>query len=73
LPGGGQFTNLASRFCGGARVGQILTNQKTLPKVENLVEAQAIRELRQKGFVRPVVAFHIVNLKGNVQSKEYIY
>jgi len=73
LLGGGQFTNLASRLCGDAKVGQILTNQKTLRRVENLVEAKQLEELRQKGFVRPVVALNIVNLKRNTESREYIH
>ena len=59
----GNVTNLASRLCGEAKGGQILTDLKTLSKVEDLVEAEPPEELHLKGFVRPVVAFNIGKLK----------
>ena len=59
----GNVTNLASRLCGAAKGGQILTDQKTLAKIENLVGAEPLEELYLKGFVRPVRAFNIVNLR----------
>ncbi len=59
----GSVTNLASRLCGEAKGGQILTNQKTLSKIEHLVEAEPIEELHLKGFARPVSAFNIMNLQ----------
>ena len=59
----GNVTNLASRLCGAAQGGQILPNHKTLSKIENLVEAEPLDELHLKGFVHPVQAFNIVNLK----------
>lgn len=55
----GTVTNLAARLCGEARDGQILTNRKTLSEVEHLVEAEAVGELRLKGFAKPVPAFNI--------------
>ncbi len=59
----GIVTNLASRLCGEAKDGQILTDLTTLSRVEGLVEAEPLGELRLKGFVRPVAAYNIVNLK----------
>jgi adenylate cyclase len=59
----GKVINLAARLCGAAKGGQILATQKTLSKVENLVEAEPIEELNLKGFVRAVRAFNILNLK----------
>ena len=59
----GNVTNLASRLCGAAKGGQILTDQKTLAQIENLVGAEPLEELYLKGFVRPVHAFNIVNLR----------
>ena len=59
----GNVTNLASRLCGAAKGGQILTDQKTLAQIENLVGAEPLEELHLKGFVRPVRAFNIVNLR----------
>ena len=50
----GTVTNLAARLCGEAGAGQILTNRKTLSELEHLVEAEAIGELRLKGFAKPV-------------------
>jgi class 3 adenylate cyclase/CheY-like chemotaxis protein len=59
----GNVTNLAARLCDEAKGGQILTNQKTLSRVEDLVEFEPLAELQLKGFSRPVAAFNIVKLK----------
>jgi len=59
----GNVTNLASRLCDEAKGGQILTNQKTFSKIEELFEAEPLEELVLKGFSRPVAAFNIVKLK----------
>jgi adenylate cyclase len=59
----GNVTNLAARLCSEAKGGQILTNQKTVSKIEHLVEIERVGEMSLKGFVRPVVAYNILNLK----------
>jgi adenylate cyclase len=59
----GNVTNLAARLCDEAKGGQILTNQRTLSKVEDLVEFEACEELHLKGFSRAVAAFNIIKLK----------
>ncbi|HKA33038.1 MAG TPA: response regulator [Candidatus Binatia bacterium] len=59
----GNVTNLASRLCDEAKGGQILTNQKTLARIEHLVETDPPQELQLKGFVRPVTAYNIARLK----------
>ncbi len=59
----GNVTNLASRLSGAAKAGQILTNQKTLSKIEDFVETEPLEELHLKGFARPVATFNIVKLK----------
>jgi len=59
----GNVTNLASRLCGAAKGGQILTDQKTMAQVEDLAEAEPLEDLHLKGLVRPVRAFNIVGLK----------
>ena len=59
----GNVTNLAARLCAEARARQILTNQKTLSKIEDLVEVEPLEELQLKGVSRPVAAFNIVRLK----------
>ena len=59
----GNVTNLASRLCNEAKGGQILTNQKTLSKLEHVVEAESLGEMHLKGFVRPVSVFNILAFK----------
>ena len=59
----GNVINLASRLSDAAGGGQILTNQRTLSRVEDVVEAEPVDALHLKGFVRPVPAFNIVRLK----------
>ncbi|MBI1997487.1 MAG: adenylate/guanylate cyclase domain-containing protein [Deltaproteobacteria bacterium] len=59
----GNVTNLASRLCDEAQGGQILTNRKTLCKLENMVETEDLGEMQLKGIARPVAAFNILDLK----------
>jgi adenylate cyclase len=66
----GNVTNLASRLCGAAKGGQILTDQKTLNHIEALVEAEPLEEMYLKGFVRPVRAFNIVGLRRHAEGSE---
>jgi adenylate cyclase len=69
----GKVINLAARLCGEAKGGQILTNQKTLSKIENLVEAEPLEELHLKGFDASVSAFNIVNLKHHTDNLKHIH
>jgi adenylate cyclase len=59
----GKVTILASRLSSEANGGQILTDQKTLAKVEHLVEAEPLGEVQLKGFGRPTAVFNIIGLK----------
>jgi adenylate cyclase len=59
----GKVTNLAYRLCDEARGGQILTNEKTLSRIEALVQAEPLEKLQLKGFLRPVTAFNIRGLR----------
>ena len=59
----GNVTNLAARLCGEAKGGQILTDRKTLNKIEELIEAEAPEELQLKGFTRPVAAYNLLRLR----------
>jgi class 3 adenylate cyclase len=59
----GTVTNLAARLCSEAKAGQVLTNQKTLARIEDLVEAEPVGALTLKGFSAPVHAHNIVRLK----------
>lgn len=66
----GSVTNLASRLCGAAKGGQILTDQKTLNQIGELVEAESLEELHLKGFARTVRAFNILGLKRRAETGE---
>jgi adenylate cyclase len=59
----GNLPNLAARLCAEARGGQILADQKTMAKIEEQFDAEAIPELQLKGINRPVVAFNIIRAK----------
>ncbi|HYA28826.1 MAG TPA: response regulator [Acidobacteriota bacterium] len=59
----GNLPNLAARLCAEARGGQILTDQKTMTKIEELFEAEPLPELQLKGISRPVVAYNIIKAK----------
>ena len=59
----GSVNILAFRLSEAAKGGQILTNQKTLLRIEDLVHAEPLEERNLKGFDRPVVPFNIVSLK----------
>jgi class 3 adenylate cyclase len=59
----GNLPNLAARMCAEARGGQILTDQKTMTRIDDLFDAEMLPELQLKGINRPVVAYNIVNAK----------
>jgi len=59
----GNLPNLAARLCAEARGGQILTDQKTMSRLEDFVDAEPVEELKLKGLARPVTAFNLVKLK----------
>ncbi len=59
----GNVTILASRLSSEAKRGQILTDQKTLSKIEDLVDTEPFGEMQLKGFNRPTTVFNVVKLK----------
>ncbi len=59
----GSIANLAARLCGEAKGGQILTHQKTLGRIDDLVESETLGGLTLKGFANPVPAFNVLRLK----------
>lgn len=58
----GSVTNLAARLCSEADGGQILTNQETLARVKDAVNAKPLGEIPVKGLSLPVKVFNIVEL-----------
>jgi class 3 adenylate cyclase len=59
----GSVTNLAARLCGEAKGGQILTNQKTLARIEDAVESESLGDVSLKGIANPVVVFNVTGFK----------
>jgi len=59
----GNLPNLAARLCAEAKGGQILTDQKTMSKIEDQFDAELLPEFQLKGISRPVTAFNIVKAK----------
>jgi adenylate cyclase len=59
----GTVTNLAARLCGEAEGGQILISQRVYAAVETMAIADPVGELSLKGFVKPVPAFSLHELK----------
>ena len=59
----GSVTNLAARLCSEAKGGQILTNQKTLSRIEDVVDGEPLGELTLKGMAYPVPVFNITGVK----------
>lgn len=55
----GSVTNFAARLCSEAKGGQILTNQKTLSRIEDAVQAEPLGEVTLKGIAHPVPLFNI--------------
>jgi adenylate cyclase len=59
----GNLPNLAARMCAEAKGGQILTDQKTMSRLEEAFALEAIQELNLKGINRPVAAYNILGTK----------
>lgn len=59
----GNVVILASRLSAEAQGGEILITQRLHAAVEDIVSTEPVRELRLKGFSRPVPAYNVVGLK----------
>jgi len=59
----GSVTNLAARLCSEAKGGQILTNQKTLARIEDLVDSTSLGTVALKGISHSVAVFNVTGLK----------
>lgn len=67
----GSVANLAARLCAEAKGGQILINQKTVSKVEEIVETDSLDQLSLKGFSKPVAVFNIVAVRNSESARSY--
>jgi adenylate cyclase len=63
----GTVVNLAARLCDEAQPGQILVSQRAYAATEELVEASSLGELSLQGFVKPVGAFSIHQVRTGVE------
>ena len=59
----GNLPNLAARMCAEAKGGQILTDQKTMSRLEEFFDSEAFEEFQLKGLSRPVRVFNILAAK----------
>jgi class 3 adenylate cyclase/putative methionine-R-sulfoxide reductase with GAF domain len=59
----GNAVILASRLSAEAQGGEILVTQRLHAAVEDLVTVEPVKELRLKGFSRPVPTYNVVGLK----------
>ncbi len=59
----GNLPNLAARLCAEAKGGQILTDQKTMSRLEQAFQAEALEQLSLKGIARPVLAYNILGAR----------
>jgi len=66
----GSVMNLASRLSDEAGPGQILVNERVFAEVEQLVDAAPAGELTLKGFVKPIAAFNIIDIKADARQSQ---
>lgn len=59
----GSVTNLGSRLCSEAKVGQIVISQRVAADVEDICELEALGVLQLKGFQAPVRAHNVSGLR----------
>ena len=59
----GNLPNLGARLCAEAKGGQILTDQKTMSRLEDVFAAEKFDEFQLKGLSRPVSVFNIIGVK----------
>jgi len=59
----GNLPNLAARMCAEAKGGQVLTDQKTMSRLEDEFDSEAFEAVQLKGLSRPVRVFNIIGKK----------
>ena len=59
----GGVTNLAARLCSEAKAKQILTDTKSLARIEDMVQAEPLGELSLKGMAFPVPVFNVTGIR----------
>ena len=59
----GNVANLVARLCAEAKGGQILTDRRTLARIENVVVAEEMGTFNLKGFARAVSVFSVLGFR----------
>ena len=59
----GNVANLAARLCAEAKGGQVLTDQKSLTRIEDQFDSEFVGEHHLKGINRPIMTYNIVSAK----------
>ena len=61
----GTVSNVASRLCDEAKLGQILISPRVLMKVESAVQVEPVGEFELKGIRRPLAAYNVVAIQSS--------
>lgn len=59
----GNVANLVARLCAEAKGGQILTDRRTLARIDDVVVAEEVGAFNLKGFARAVSVFSVLALR----------
>lgn len=59
----GNLPNLAARLCAEAKGGQLLTDLKTMSKLDTICHAEILEEVHLKGISRTITAYNLLALK----------
>jgi len=60
---------LAGLLCAVAKPGQVLTTERNLAKIEDMVEAEPAGKVTPEGSLRPIAVFNLVRLKAGVAER----
>jgi adenylate cyclase len=60
----GSVINHAARLCGEAKGGQILTNEKTYLRCQDIATGEPLGDMSFKGVAAPVKVYNVTGLKG---------
>jgi adenylate cyclase len=66
----GNVVILAARLGDAAGAGEVLLSQRTHGAVDGRVTGEPVRDLRLKGFSRPVVAMRLVNVGDSSREQD---
>ena len=59
----GNVANLVARLCAEAKGGQILTDRRSVARIEDIASVEDVGTATLKGFARPVAVFNVTGLR----------